>query len=197
MPEQGDIIRQTMISEVDAVRISNSYYYVVKDNTLATTVEALAVAIHADWWSRLEDVMSEDAATTCSVWENLNGNDPTFASFQTINGAVLANNLPAESALAVAKKAVTNTGKIANAVNKLSGVAETLQRGGHLTNYEIALGAENWLTEDQTYGPTVIRNVIQSIIAEVKQYNEVELASTNPHIVSVASRQPVLCRQLA
>jgi len=192
----GDIIRHRMVSEVDDVAISNSYYYIVKDSTLATTVQDLARQIHADWWGRMADFMSQNSSTTCAVWENLTGTGFTFAEFQTIPGNVLEDNLPAESAIPVAKKAVRSSGRIVNAVNKISGLAETLQRGGHLIDYEIALGLESWLTSDQSYGPTVIRNIIRSKLGEVFENNEVVLATTNPHLVSVPSRQPVLCRSL-
>jgi len=197
MPEVGDIIRQRMISEVDSVAISNSFYYIVKDATLGSTLAALATAIHADWWSRLADVMSQDAVTTCSVWENLNGNDTTFAIFQTIAGNVLANNLPAQQAVVVARKSIRSDGRKMNSLNKFSGVAETLQRGGHMLEYETAFGLENWLTSDQIYTGTVIRNVARlqdPLVPENKEFQEVELATGNPHIVTVPSRQPILCR---
>jgi hypothetical protein len=180
--------------EVDSVAITNMYYYIVKDNELATTLAELVEAVHADWWSRVADLMSIGAATTCSIWENLNGNDPTFAVFQTIIGNSLTDNLPVEKAIIVSKKAVNAQSKIVNSINKLSGLAEDLQKGGHLLDYEIALGLETWLTEDQSYGPTVIKNVIRSKDGEGFQINEVVAATTNPHIVSVPSRQPVLCR---
>lgn len=194
MPENGDIIRHRMIMEVDSVAITNIYYYVVKDSELAGTLPDLVEAIHADWWGRLADKMSIGASTTCSIWENLDGNDPTFAVFQTILGNSLEDNLPAEKAVAIAKKTVDNLSQIVNAVNKLSGIDETLQKGGHLLDYEIALGLETWLTTDIAYGPTVIRNVIRSKRAGVFQTNEVVAATTNPHIVTVPSRQPILCR---
>ncbi len=196
MPEVGDVIRHTMIMEVDSVAISNSYYYLVKDNTVATTVEQLIRDIHADWWSRMADVMSQNSATTCSIWENLNGNDPTQAVFQTIIGNVLEDNLPAENAIAVAKKTVRADGQIANAVNKISGLAETLQVGGHLIDYEIGLGLETWLIVDQTYDDFVLHNVIRSFILGEPTVQEVQLVTTNPHIIKVPSRQPVLCRSV-
>lgn len=192
--EIGDIIHHRMIMEVDSVAISNSYHYIVKDNTLGSTLDALVGAVHTEWWTQLKDVISDQAATTCSIWANLMGNDPTFAKFQTIAGAVVADNIPAQHAIAIAKKAIKTPSKIANGVNKISGLAETLQNGGHLINYEIGLGLESWLTLDQAYGPTVLKCVLQSFVAGVPQYNEVLLASTNPHIITVPSREPVLCR---
>jgi hypothetical protein len=150
--------------------------------------------IHTEWWTRLKQFISDQAATTCSIWENLMQNDPTFAKFQTIVGAVVADNLPAQEAVAIAKKAMKSGPKIVNGINKISGVAETLVDGGHLDVYETCLGLEDWLTADQPYGPTVMKCVLPSKIGEVFEYNEVQLASTNPHTIQVPSRQPVLCR---
>lgn len=192
--EINDIIRHRMIVEVDNVQISNSYYYIIKDNTIGTTLDALVGLIQADWWGLLAPFMSQNAATTCSIWENLMGNDATFAKFVTIAGSVLEDNIPAQHAIAIAKKAVTVGGKIANAVNKISGLAETLQDGGHLINYEIGLGLEGWLTTDQVYDDTILRNVVQSKVGPAFEYNECVLATTNPHIVTVPSRTSILCR---
>lgn len=197
MPENGDIIRHRMITEVDSVAVSNSYYYIVKDNTLGSTLDSLVGDVHTEWWTRLKQFMSQDVATTCSIWENLMGNDPTFAKFITIAGAVVANNLPAQACVAIAKKAVRSPSKIAVGVNKMSGVAETLVKGGHLIEYETCLGLEGWLTTDQSYGPTVLKCVQRTVIDKVAQYNEVLTATTNGHILQCPSRTPVLCRSAA
>lgn len=194
--EVGDIIRHRMFMEVDSVQIVNGWYYRVIDNTLAGTLIQLIEAVHADWWSRLADHMSNQATTTCSIWENLDGNDPTVARFVTIAGNVLQDNLPVQSAVPIAKKAVRSDGKIAVGINKMSGVAETLQKGGHLDDYEICLGLESWLTADFAVGSTVLRNVQRSVIATVAEYNDVELASTSPHIIQVPTREPTLCGTL-
>jgi hypothetical protein len=79
----------------------------------------------------------------------------------------------------------------------MSGVAETLVKGGHMIEYETCLGLEGWLTTDQSYGPTILKCVQRTVIAKVAQYNEVLTATTNGHILTEPSREPVLCRAAA
>jgi hypothetical protein len=195
--EINDIIKQTMLMEVDGVAVSNSFFYTIKDNTLATTVEALALDIHNDWWDKLKDSMSTLVATVCSVWENLNGNDPTFAIFNTVIGLNLGANLPADNIVVVTRKAMRSDDKVATGSIQLSGISTFLQDDGHLTDYEIGLGLENWMKTDQAYGPTLIRNVQPSRILGVNEYNEVQVAQTNPHIKKRLGRRSFLCKSLS
>lgn len=191
--EVNDIIRHSMIMEVDASAIRNDWYYIIKDNTLATNLTDLVTNIHADWWDRLKAVISDQVSTTCSIWQNLMGNDPTFAVFQTIAGTVIGDNLPGESAVALTKKAVKTGGIISTGTIKISGLAESLQAGGHLNDYEIGLGLKSWLVSDVVVGSTIFKNVQQAKVAGVLEYNEVTSVSTNPHLVDVPSRRSLLC----
>jgi hypothetical protein len=127
------------------------------------------------------------------MWENLMGNDPTFAVFQTIAGAVVQDNLPSESAVAITKKAIKTGDLVSTGTLKISGIAETLQQGGHLTEYTGALGLQSWLTADVTVGSTVFRSVQRANVDAAVEYNEVTTVRTNPHIVDVPSRRSVLC----
>jgi len=192
--ETGDIIKQTMISEVDGVVISNTFYYVVKDATLTGTINDLAKQIHADWWSRLVLAMSDAVATTCTIWENLNGNDPTFAEFVTLAGAHLVDNMPADNVVLVTRKAVGPSG-IVHGTIALSGFAEVLHPDGHTLDYETAAGLISWLTEDQVYNTTVIRNVQpHALLPSGFQYPEVTHAEENAHIKKRPRRRSRLCK---
>lgn len=195
--EINDIIRQKMVMEVDGVVVTNTFYYLIKDNTLATTVGALAVQIHADWWDRIKGVMSVAAATVCSTWENLMGNGPSFAAFQTIIGVVVTDNMSPDNTVIVTRKAVRSDAKIATGSLQISGVTLLNQNDGHMNDYEIALGMESWLTTDQIYGPTVIRNMQPSTVATVKEYNEVVVAQTNGHVKKKLARRSYLCKSLS
>lgn len=194
--ELGDIIKQTMISEVDGVVISNTFYYVIKDNSLTTTINDLAKQIHADWWSRLVLAMSDAVATTCTIWENLNGNDPTFAEFVTLAGAHIDDNMPADNVVLVTRKAIGPSG-IVHGTIALSGFAETLHPGGHSIDYENAAGLISWLTTDQVYGLSVIRNVQPHQLTPSQQiFPEVIAAEENAHIKKRPRRRSQLCKSV-
>ncbi len=194
--ELGDIIKQTMIMEVDGVVISNTFYYVIKDETLTGTINDLAKQIHADWWSRLVLAMSDAVATTCSIWENLNGNDPTFAEFVTLAGSHLDNNMPADNVVLVTRKAI-GPSSIVHGTIALSGFAETLHPGGHTLDYETAAGLVSWLTTDQVYNTTIIRNVQPHQLTPSAQiFPEVISAEENAHIKKRPGRRSSLCRSV-
>ncbi len=193
--EVNDIIRLKTLMEVDSTAISNEWYIKILDNTLATTITALLQNLHIDWWDRIKGVMSDQVSSTCIIWENLMNNDPTFAFFQTLAGTVIADNLPSESAVAITKKAISSDTKVSTGTLKISGLAETLQDGGHLLEYGGALGLKSWLIADVTVGSTVFRSVQRAKIQSFTEYNEVTTVRTNPHIVDVPSRKSVLCAQ--
>lgn len=190
----GDIIRQTMIMEVDGVVISNSFHYVVKVEDLATTIQDLAEAVHADWWSNLAAIIPTTVNTTCSIWRNLNGNDPTFAAFQTIAGdVVMSDFFPPETAIALTSKAIGDDGLIKTGTHKISGLITGLHTDGHLDDYEEGLFLETWLTTDRTYGPSILRSVQLATILGEETFPEITVVQTNPHLVKVPSRQSRLC----
>jgi hypothetical protein len=193
--EVGDIIKQTMITEVDGVVVSNTFHYVCKENDLATTIQDLAVAVHADWWDQIDDIISDFVATTCSIWENLNGNDPTFASFVTIAGAVIASDyFPPETAVALTMKAIGDDGLIKTGTVRMTGFISGLHTDGHLDDYEEGLLLKTWLTTDRTYGPTILRSVQKATILGEETFPEISVVQTNPHLVKVPSRRSRLCR---
>lgn len=193
----NDIIKHTMLSEVDGVAVSNGFYYIIKDNTLATTLDALAAQIHADWWDRIKDKMSFLTATVCSTWENLMGTDASFAVFQTIVGTHVGGNMPADNIILVTRKTITSSSRVSTGSLQMSGVANALVKDGHLIDYEIGLGMESWLITDQTYGPTIIRNVQPYKIGEDRFFDEVTVAQTNPHVRKRSGRRSFLCKSLA
>lgn len=190
----NDIIKQTMITEVDGVAISTGFRYICKDDALATTIQDLAVAIHADWWSQIAPITSDQVSTTCSIWENLMGNDPTFASFATIAGDIVAGPFfPPDQAIPLTLKSVRTDGKIVTGTLKISGMDPGLMLNGHLIDYDLGLLLEGWLTADRTYGPTVMRSVQLATVFSEKTYPEVMVVQTNPHVVKVPRRRSRLC----
>ncbi len=193
--EVNDIIRLKSLMEVDGSSISNEWYIRILDNTLATNLTDLLQNLHIDWWDRLKLVMSDQVNSTCMIWENLMNNDPTFGFFQTLAGVVVADNLPAESAVAITKKAIKTGGLVSTGTLKISGLAETLQDGGHLGEYGGALGLLSWLTADVTVGSTVFRSVQRGNVDAAVEYNDVTTVRTNPHTVDVPSRKSILCAQ--
>jgi hypothetical protein len=193
--EVNDIIRLKTIMEVDSAAISNEWYILIKDNTLATTITDLLQNLHVDWWDRLKGVISDQVSSTCIIWENLMNNDPTFAFFQTLAGVVVADNLPGESAVAITKKAIKTGGLVSTGTLKISGLAETLQDGGHMLEYGGALGLSSWLTADVTVGDTVFRSVQRGNVDAAVEFNEITTVRTNPHLVDVPSRKSILCAQ--
>lgn len=191
---ENDIIKQTMITEVDGVVISNTFRYIVKDADLATTILDLALAVHADWWDQLADICSDAVKTTCSIWENVMGNDPTFAAFQTIAGDVIGGDFFApDQAVPLTCKAVATDGEIHTGTLKISGLIPGIMTNGHLDDYEEGLLLEGWLTSDRTYGPTVLRSVQLATVLSEKTYPEVQVVQTQPHVVKVPSRVSKLC----
>jgi hypothetical protein len=193
--EVNDIIRLITLMEVDATAIKNEWYIKIKDNTLATTITDLLENIHIDWWDRLKAKISDQVNTTCIIWENLMGNDPTFPFFATLPGLVIQDNLPSESAVVLTKKAIKTGDLVSTGSLRISGLAETLQQGGHLTEYSGALGLKSWLTADVTVGSTVFRAVQRANVDAAVEYNEITTVRTNPHIVDVPSRRSTLCAQ--
>jgi hypothetical protein len=195
MLQVNDIIRQTMITEVDGVAISNTFHYIVKENDLATTVHALALAVHADWWDQIDDIISSFVATTCSIWSNLSGHGTTFPAFQTIVGGVLDSDyFPPETAVALTSKAIGADGLIKHGTHKMSGFISGLHTDGHIDDYEEGLLLKTWLTTDRVYGPTILRSVQPAVIAEVQTFAEVIVVQTNPHLKKIPSRRSTLCR---
>lgn len=193
--EVNDIIRLRTLMEVDSAAITNKWYILIKDNTLLTTLTDLLQNLHVDWWDRIKAKMSDQVNTTCIIWENLNQNDPTFAFFQTLPGTVIADNMPGESAVAITKKAIKTGGLVSTGTLKISGLAETLQDGGHMLEYSGALGLKSWLIADVTVGSTVFRSVQRANVDAAVEFNEITTVRTNPHMVDVPSRRSVLCAQ--
>ena len=149
MLSNGDIIRQTMITEVDGVSVSNTFHYIVKESDLATNIKDLAIAVHADWWNQIDDIVSDFVATTCSIWANLSGNGTTFPAFATILGAAVASDyFPPETAVALTSKALGSDGLIKHGTHKMSGFISGLHTDGHMDDYEDGLLLKTWLTVD-------------------------------------------------
>jgi len=199
MPAVLDIVRLTVITEIDGVATQNQMHYQITDVGSDPTSQALLALWLIEYQDIVRPMLSNVANFACFIYENLTTNEAKALLFGTAVGALLEDSHPQDQVIRFNQYAQDPPNPVHRGAFNLSGVGESLSEDGRINNLTDFATFSAWMTAPLTL-PGVLLVMQMGVRFQLTpgppatfDWEAMILAQANPAFLKLSSRKASLC----
>lgn len=196
MPEPADILRLTLIHELDGVAMRNDIYWQLQILGTAGTMTEITTILYDEWISDSQPVLTNQVTYVAAVLENLTRNEVRGLVTSTADGNSPGNAHPQDQVLRFNEYARSeDDSRMHRGAFNLSGTAVTASRDGRVITTEPYQPIENYLGQqflDSPSGLTLnpqVRTRIPGSQPPAYLFHRTLEAIVNPTFLKLKSRK--------
>lgn len=156
MPSVSDLIRTTILQEIDGKQVSNDMYWTVDDLGDDPSTRNGLIDVMNTYYDAVKAFMSDEWKIVCGIYENLSAVEGKVIEFGTLVGLSLTDSHPQDQVLRLNSYGGLGGAnpKHRNGFNQ-SGVIESLSTDGRLNDPSVVSSLRTYLTIQQVMpGPS-------------------------------------------
>lgn len=201
MPSLTDVVKVTLVQELDGVQMSNTTFWRVDDLGSNPTNAAALLDIMQEYHSVINAALSPFWVLVCGIMENMSAIEAKTIVFTNLVGTALSGSHPQDQVVRLNRYTVQDNGESdtarISAFNQ-SGVAEEFSTRGRVNDTAEFLAIRNFLRTQQIFGTEwtitpMSRNREQKLPPFTYAFNVVQQCLLNPTFLKLRSRKTNLC----
>jgi len=196
MPEQGDFLRMTIVTELEGVAIRNDVHLEFIQGGTTDDLDDVAQLYGQEWIDVSNDVLTQEVTYVAFIVDNLSRNEVRGIRTSDLNGLILDGAHPQDQVLRFNEYGDSGGGdKLVRGAFNLSGTGQNLSENGRVADISIFQPIETFLGQqflDSPSGLTLnpqVRRRIPGSDPPAYTFHRISSAQLNPTFFKLKSRK--------